>query len=337
MLSRTWVQQWLAALTPSTLESRIDPVTFVKTHLHTSIAAMALAFGALSAPANANVSTPFGSISAGGFGISTPFGGVSTPFFGIGNQQALSIGTPFGGMWGPGFGIGNGGPGAGGYYTGFGVSSPWGGISTPFFGLNEQQSLSVKTPFGGFYGPGFGIGFGPVSANFGGFGLGGPGYPPGVVPFFGLNEQQALSVRTPWGGASMPGFGVSTPWASVSLPGFGVSTPFGGINMGGFGVSTPWGGVSLPGFGVSTPWGGVSTPFFGLNGQPTAAAPQVIPVMVPYPVPMQGPMGAQGGAQPTQCMINAVPALTKNVDDCEKAGGAVPPQRTSAVQEAKKE
>lgn len=303
----------------------------VKAHLYTTVAAAALGFGVLSAPAHATISTPFGSINAGGFGVGggqqdfgvrTPWGGISLPGF--------SIGTPFGSMWGPGFGVGNAGPGAAGHWTGF--------------GMGPQQALSVSTPFGGFSGPGFGIGFGPISANFGGFGLGGPGFPPGVVPFFGLNDQQSLSVRTPWGGISGPGFGIS----------FG---PFGG-NFGGFGmgpqqalnISTPWGGISGPGFGlpsswfrgselfgVGMPWGG-APPAYGFNGQPNAVAPQVIPVMVPYPVPMQGPMmGAPGGAQPTQCMINAVPALTKSVDDCEKAGGAVPPQRTSAVQEAKKE
>lgn len=317
-------------------------MTSVKAHLHTTIAATVLAVGALSAPANATISTPFGGISAGGFGVGgtqqdfgvrTPWGGISLPGF--------SIGTPFGSMWGPGFGVGNAGPGANNYWTGF--------------GLSDQQALSIKTPFGSMYGPGFGIGspfpgfgigFGPISANFGGFGLGGPGFPPGVVPFFGLNEQQALSVKTPWGGMYGPGFGISFGPFGGNFGGFGLngaqtvglSTPFGGFNMGGFGISTPWGSISGPGFGVSTPWGGMSTPFFGLNGQPSAMAPQIVPVMVPVPVPMQGPaMGAQGGAQPTQCMINAVPALTKSVDDCEKAGGAVPPQRTSSVQEAKKD
>jgi hypothetical protein len=290
------------------------PVTSVKAHLHTTIAAMAIALGALSAPASATVSTPFGSINAGGFGVSTPWGGFSGPGFGVS--------TPWGGVSTPFFGLGNSGPGAGGYHTGFGVSTPWGGFS----------------------GPGFGIGFGPFGASFGGFGLGGPGYPPGVVPFFGLNEQQALSVKTPWGGASIPGFGICNLAMCAPMFGLngaqnvGISTPFGGFYGPGFGVSTPWGGISGPGFGISTPWGGVSTPIFGLNGQPMAGGPQIVPVMVPYPVPMQGPMGpAQGGAQPTQCMINAVPALTKSVDDCEKAGGAVPPTRTSAVQEAKKE
>jgi hypothetical protein len=305
-------------------------VTSVKAHL--TIAAMAIALGALSAPANATISTPFGSINAGGFGVGgqqqdfsvrTPWGGVSMPGFGLG--------PPWGG--GPWLGLGNGGPGASGNYTGFGVSTPWGGFS----------------------GPGFGIGFGPFGASFGGFGLGGPGYPPGVVPFFGLNggapnganiNRAELGVSTPFGGFYGPGFGVNFGPFGGNFGGFGmgpqqalsVSTPFGGFSGPGFGVSTPWGGFSGPGFGISTPWGGVSTPIFGLNGQPNAAAPQFIPVMVPYPVPMQGQMGpAQGGAQPTQCMINAVPALTKSVDDCEKAGGAVPPQRTSAVQEAKKE
>jgi hypothetical protein len=163
-----------------------------------------------------------------------------------------------------------------------------------------------------------------------------------VVPFFGLNGQQNVGISTPWGGFSGPGFGISTPFGGVYGPGFGFNAgPFSG-NFGGWGlngaqnvgISTPWGGFSGPGFGISSPWGGVSTPFFGLNGQP--AQPQIIPVMVPVPVPMQGGQAAQGGAQPVQCMINAVPALTKSVDDCEKAGGDVPPTRTSAVQEAKK-
>jgi hypothetical protein len=246
------------------------PVTTVRAYLHTTIAAMAIAFGALSAPANATVSTPFGSINAGGFGISTPFGGVSTPFFGLGNA----------------------GPGAGGYYTGFGVSTPWGGVSTPFFGLSDQQALSVRTPFGGFSGPGFGIGFGPVSANFGGFGLGnaGPGaggyytgfgLSPwgGYNPYFGLNEQQALSVRTPWGGASMPGFGIGMPCGFVGpcMPsplGFGVAGPQQALS-----VSTPWGGFSGPGFGISTPWGGMNMGGFGIGGQ----QPQVMPIYLPNP------------------------------------------------------
>ncbi len=98
--------------------------------------------------------------------------------------------------------------------------------------------------------------------------------------------------------------------------------------MPGFGISTPFGGVSMPGFGISTPFGGVSSPWLGLNGQP-----QVVQVMVPYPVP--APQGS--AVQPVQCMINQVPALTKSVDDCEKAGGDVAAAtKTSSVQEAKK-
>lgn len=268
-------------------------MTPVRAYLHATIAAMAIAFCVHSAPANATVSTPFGSINAGGFGISTPFGGVSTPFFGLGNA----------------------GPGAGGYYTGFGVSTPWGGVSTPFFGLSNQQALSVSTPFGGFSGPGFGIGFGPVSANFGGFGLGNGG--PGAGGYYtglGLNEQQALSVRTPWGGASMPGFGigmpcgfigpcapsplgfgvggaqqalsVSTPFGGFSGPGFGVNFgPFSG-NFGGFGlapqqalsVGTPFGGFYGPGFGIDRP---IPSPFgFGVGGP---QQPQIMPIYWPNP------------------------------------------------------
>lgn len=270
-------------------------MTSVKTHLYTTVAAAALAVGVFSAPATAKVSTPWGSIYAGGFGLSTPWGGISTPIFGVGNA-----GPGAGGHW-TGFGFH---PQVGQVPTGFGVSTPWGGLSTPFFGLSQEQALSIKTPFGSMYGPGFGV-------------------------------------STPWGGVSTPFFGVGGPQGMVNVnnPDFGISTPWGGISLPGFGISTPWGGISMPGFGVSTPWGGVSTPFFGLNGQPMMGGqpqPQIVPVMVPYPVPMQGhAAGAPGGAQPTQCMINAVPALTKSVDDCEKAGGAVPPQRTSAVQEAR--
>ena len=315
-------------------------MTFVTPYLRASCAA-AIALAAFAAPANATISTPFGSINAGGFGIGgqqdfsirTPWGGVSGPGFGIS--------TPFGGVSTPFFGIGNGGPGAGGYYTGFGVGG-------------GQQDFSVRTPWGGMSMPGFGVStpWGGVSTPF--FGLGGPGYLRGVFPFFGFNgmpnggnvNRADFSVSTPWGGFSGPGFGINFGPFAGNFGGFGlgpqqalsISTPFGGFSGPGFGISTPWGGVSLPGFGISTPFGGVSTPFFGLNGQPTAGGPQIIPVMVPYPVPMQGQMApAAGGAQPTQCMINAVPALTKSVDDCERAGGAVAPQRTSSVQEAKKD
>jgi hypothetical protein len=201
-------------------------VTPVRAYLHTTIAAIAVAFGALSAPANATVSTPFGSINAGGFGV-VCFRDPCPTQFGLSNQQALSVSTPFGGFSGPGFGIsfgpfggnfggfglGNAGPGAGGYYTGFGVSTPWGGVSTPFFGLNEQQALSVRTPWGGASMPGFGIGMpcgfvGPCMPHPLGFGVGSP--------------QQALSVSTPFGGFYGPGFGISTPWGGMNMGGFGV-------------------------------------------------------------------------------------------------------------------
>lgn len=245
-------------------------MTPVRAYLHTTIAAMAIAFGVLSAPANATVSTPFGSINAGGFGISTPFGGVSTPFFGLNEQQALSVRTPFGGFSGPGFGL---------WGNVFGISTPFGGVSTPFFGLgnagpgaggyytglglNEQQALSVRTPWGGVSMPGFGIGMpcgfvGPCTPSPLGFGVGG--------------AQQALSVSTPFGGFSGPGFGLM-PFLP---PGFGVGNagPGAGGNYTGFGL--PTGGVV---FGLSTPWGGMNMGGFGIGGQ----QPQVMPIYLPNP------------------------------------------------------
>src|SRR5690606_20066695 len=106
-----------------------------------------LALAALSTSANATISTPFGSISAGGFSLNSPY-----PWnFGVGAapasaNQANAAGPSFG-LWSPFFGLGQ----------------------------NDQQTLSVKTPFGGFYGPGFGL-------NPYGIGM-------------GLGQQQALSVK----------------------------------------------------------------------------------------------------------------------------------------------
>jgi hypothetical protein len=214
------------------LERGDQPVTFVKLTIRSAAAALALAGATLITPASATISTPFGGISAGGFGL--PSGnfaqgrdfGISTRF---GGSYGIGFG-PFGASFG-GFGLGNSGPGAGGYYTGFAICHPpycppqlgvgnVGGV-LPSPGASEPQALSVGTPWGGFSGPGFGINFGPFSGNFGGF---------------GLAPQQALGVSTPFGGFSGPGFGISTPW--------------GGINMGGF----------------------------GFGGQP-----QIIPIYLPYP------------------------------------------------------
>ncbi len=44
--------------------------------------------------------------------------------------------------------------------------------------------------------------------------------------------------------------------------------------------------------------------------------------------PQQGGAQQPSGMQPVQCTINAVPALTKSVDDCEKAGGDVAKSKT---------
>ncbi len=48
-----------------------------------------------------------------------------------------------------------------------------------------------------------------------------------------------------------------------------------------------------------------------------------------YPAASQMPYQAQAGAQPVQCSINTVAALTKSVDDCEKAGGDVAGAKTA--------
>jgi hypothetical protein len=68
-------------------------------------------------------------------------------------------------------------------------------------------------------------------------------------------------------------------------------------------------------------------PWLGMNPQQNVGfAPPWIGVNPQQGVGQQ----AQSGAQPVQCTINAVPALTKSVDDCEKAGGDVAKSKTAA-------
>jgi hypothetical protein len=105
---------------------------------------------------------------------------------------------------------------------------------------------------------------GPCMPNPLGFGVGGP--------------QQALSVSTPFGGFSGPGFGVNFGPFSGNFGGFGLPNPYPPLPAS-FGISTPWGGFSGPGFGISTPWGGMNAGGFGIGGQ----QPQVMPIYWPNP------------------------------------------------------
>ena len=70
-----------------------------------------------------------------------------------------------------------------------------------------------------------------------------------------------------------------------------------------------------------------NAPLYGMNPQQTVG-------FFPYPwldmnPQQQGQPAQQGGAQPVQCTINTVAALTKSVDDCEKAGGDVAGAKTA--------
>ena len=162
-----------------------------------------------------------GNVNHSDFGISTPFGGINAGGFGIV--------SPFG------FGVGNAGPGAGGHYTGFGLPCGFMGMCAPSpfgFGLNNQQNVGISTPFGGINMGGFGIvspfGFGVGNAGPGagghytGFGLGMPcGFIGPCMPNpvgFGLNSAQNVGLTTgQWG----PSYGISTPWGGMNAGGFG--------------------------------------------------------------------------------------------------------------------
>jgi hypothetical protein len=190
-------------------------VTSVKAHLHTTIAAMAIAVSALlSAPAQANISMP-----GGGMYIPGPLG---FPGFGIGGHASA---------------------GASGHSTGFGLPSPCGFAPClgPFsFGLNgapqggnvNHSDFGISTPFGGINAGGFGIvspfGFGVGNAGPGagghytGLGLGMPcGFIGPCMPNpvgFGLNSAQNVGLTTgQWG----PSYGISTPWGGMNAGGFG--------------------------------------------------------------------------------------------------------------------
>lgn len=110
-----------------------------------------------------------GNVNHSDFGISTPFGGINAGGFGIV--------SPFG------FGVGNAGPGAGGHYTGLGLGMPCGFIGPCMpnpvgFGLNSAQNVGLTT---GQWGPSYGISTPWGGMNAGGFGFGAQ---PQIMPIY---------------------------------------------------------------------------------------------------------------------------------------------------------
>jgi hypothetical protein len=90
-----------------------------------------------------------------------------------------------------------------------------------------------------------------------------------------------------------------------------------------------WGmGPWMPSLGMNSQQslGWYTSPVMGMNPQQNVgfASP-----WIGMPQQQGGQPAQQAAAQPVQCSINTVAALTKSVDDCEKAGGDVPGSKTA--------
>jgi hypothetical protein len=289
-----------------------------------TVSAAVLSLAALSTSANA------GYVGAGPFGA----------MFGVGpNNNGLDVGAGpqsndgFGlGQWMPTLGLGENPQQNIGILNPMGFGFPgsnfgpfsWGmdprqnanlGLFSPYWGMNPQQNVGLLFP------PHFGIGsqqnVGLAPPPFG-WGMN-PQQNVGIMPspaYFGMSPQQNVGLAPPpfgWGMGPQQNFGVP------SIPGPMV------WGMG------PW----MPSLGMNPQQslGWYTSPVMGMNPQ------QNVGLWVPpfmginpngsYPAASQMPYPAQAGAQPVQCSINNVAALTKSVDDCEKAGGDVPSSKSA--------
>jgi hypothetical protein len=201
-------------------------------------------------------------------------------------------------------------------YTGWGM-----GPYNSFFGVNPQQNVGIP---GSDFGPmSFGVGrdFGPINGYV--FGLAGDINGWGMAPQqnVGFMGQQYSGYG---GGAAAASFGFN-PYIGYGIPG----SNFGPMS---FGVVNPWGGG---GWGMNPQQNVGFGPFpaLGMYPQQNAGLPVFNPWMGMNPyaqMPMQAVSAQQqGGLQGVQCTINGVGVLTKDADDCEKAGGEVAKAKTA--------
>jgi hypothetical protein len=166
------------------------------------------------------------------------------------------------------------------------------GLRPGMWGVNPQQGTGTNFGVGGqrwFWGTDPQQGNGMWTSN-----------PPqwGINPYFplwGMSPQQNV------GFGPFPHLGMNAPYPS--LPAMSVYPQ---QNLG------PWG--HWPGANPQQNFGPYPYPYFSANPQYPP-----LPAMNITGPQMQQPQ--QAGTEPIHCSINGVAALTKSVNDCEKAGG----------------
>jgi hypothetical protein len=195
----------------------------------------------------------------------------------------------------------------------FGLNPYYGWGMDPFaanLGVSPQQNVGIP---GSDFGPmSFGVGrdFGPISGYIFGLGANNNGW--GMVPQqnIGFMGQQYSGYG---GGAAAASIGLNMP-NTFSINAYGIPS---------YGIVNPWGG----GWGMAPQQNVGFGPFpaLGMYPQQNVGMPVFNPWMGMSPnaqMPMQAVSAQQqGGLQGVQCTINGVGVLTKDADDCEKAGG----------------
>lgn len=228
----------------------------------------------------------------------------------------------------------------------FCVSTATAGVSSnTSSGAKQEQNFGLRLPF---WGTNQAQNFGWMQPNF--WGVNKDQNLGFRTPFWGADQQQNFSIFTPfWGANKAQDFGIVNPfWGVNQEQNFGfLFNPFWGTNQGqNFHWVRPafWGTGTEQNLGIWAPplWGAGGQAPAGYQAQPQFVQPQyAVPayIMLPYQpafAPQQGAVQAPAQTSgPVQCSINQVAALTKSVDDCERAGGEIPEAtKTAAVKDA---
>jgi hypothetical protein len=243
-----------------------------------------------------------------------PRAGAVGTFRGVGSRQNFGINPYYG--WGMDPFAANLGVGP---QNGWGVSGG-SAIYNAMFGIPGSNFGPVS----------FGVGrdFGPINGYV--FGLAGD------INGWGMAPQQSVGITGQQysgygGGAAAASIGLNMPNTFGSNPYMGYGIPGSTFGPVSFGVVNPWGG----GWGMSPQQNVGFGPFpaLGMSPQQNVGLPIFNPWMGlnPYAqMPMQAVSAQQqGGLQGVQCTINGVGVLTKDADDCEKAGGEVAKAKTA--------
>lgn len=212
-------------------------------------------------------------------------------------------------------GWGIGGPVNNGFRGPIDNGSRPGAVGT-FRGVGSRQNFGIN--------PYYGWGMDPFAAN---LGVGVDNRRWGMAPQWnvGINGLQY------GGGAAAASIGLNMPNTFGFNPYIGYGIPGSSFGPVSFAVVDPWGG----GWGMSPQQNVGFGPFpaLGMYPQQSVGMPLFNPWMGMNPyaqMPMQGVSAQQqGGLQGVQCTINGVGVLTKDADDCEKAGGEAVKSKTA--------